>query len=120
MDEAKKSDLPGLFFHHRGSKRFAVAGKQKAEVHLEADVNDEQVWDDVLKKFIDGFPVYTAEDFKGQLVDAFREEVKALEGKNIILERQVERLEREKALLTESLERLRAPLDALGKRLRGE
>ena len=118
-EEKKPSDLPGLVFHHRGSKRFEVAGKQKAEVRLEADVNDEEVWADILKKFIEGFPIYTVLDFQGEMVEAFRSEVKELEGKNIILERQVERLEREKALLTADLEKIRAPLAALGKRLSG-
>lgn len=118
-DEQKKDELPGLVFYHKGSKRLAVAGKQKAEVRLEADVNDEAVWEEILKKFIEGLPVYTVLDFKGAMVEAFRGEVKELEGKNLLLERTLERVEREKALLVEELEKARAPLAALGKRLGG-
>jgi hypothetical protein len=118
MDQEGKKELPGITLWHKGAKRYEVAGKQKVEVRLEGDINDEQVWRDVEKKFIDGFPVYTVEDFKGEMLQAFRAEVKELEEKNTLLARQNERLAREKILLEAELEKARAPLVALSNSLK--
>ena len=114
---AAEEQLPGLIFWHKGARRYEVADKHKVELKLECEVNDEEVWKEVEKKFLGGFRVFTAEDFKGELINALRYENKELEAAKTLLEQEVEKLRREKALIEQRLEQVQKPLADLGKAL---
>jgi len=94
MKEAE-DQLPGVTFHHKGSKIFQPEGAtttKKAILTLEASIKDEDLWKEVEKKFVEGLRVYTADDFKGELVNAYRHD-------NARLKAEAERLAHENARL---------------------
>lgn len=112
-----KQKLPGVRLEHRGSKLFERAGQKGVEMTVFAQVNDEAIWQEVEKKFIDGFDVYTVDDFKGEMLNALSAEVSDLRSLLQISNVENERLNREVALLEERLEAAQRPLRELGKRL---
>lgn len=112
-----KQKPPGVRLEHRGSKLFERAGQKGVEMTVFAHVNDEAVWQEVEKKFIDGFDVYTADDFKGVMISALVTEVGDLKSNLQISNVENERLKREVALLEERLETAQRPLRELGRRL---
>lgn len=115
----KAAPIPGVTLWHRGAKLFETGGQKRVELTVVAHINDEQIWKVVEKKFLEGFHVYTAEDFKGEMLAALRDEYKELEAEVGILRVDIEKRTREKALLEKELEEARAPMRALGQRLRG-
>jgi hypothetical protein len=116
----KAPPIPGVTLWHRGAKLFQKAGQKGVELTVVAHINDEDVWKVVENKFLEGFRIYTVEDFKGEMLMALRDENKELEAEVKILRVDVEKRTREKELLEKELEEARAPMRALGQRLRGE
>jgi hypothetical protein len=117
---AKENEIPGVRLEHRGSKVFEVAGVKKAEMTVIATIKDESIWKDVEKKFIDGFDVFTIEDFKGEMLQALRMENEELEARLRILEVEAEKKDRQIELLEGKLDDAQRPLAELGRRLRGQ
>lgn len=78
-----EDQLPGVVFEMTQCDVLgtAVAGKKRAKVMLTAIINDDAVWEEVKKK-LDGLKVYTADDFKGELLNALREEHAKIEAEN--------------------------------------
>jgi len=99
-----EDQLPGVTFHHKGSKIFQPEGAirtKKAILTLEADIKDEDLWREVEKKFIEGLRVYTADDFKGELVNAYRHDNARLKAEAERLAHENARLQRENAYVQE-------------------
>ena len=65
------------------------------------------------------FRVYTVEDFKGEMLNAYRMEAQQLSTENKLLEQEMERVKRENVMLQDELQKFKAPLAALGRSLRG-
>lgn len=116
----KNEKLPGVRLEHRGSRLYQVAGIKKVEMAVVATVNDEEVWKTVEKKFIDGFDVYTSEDFKGEMLQALRAVNTELEAELRILRVESEKKDRQIELLEGKLDDAQKPLAELGRRLRGQ
>lgn len=114
-DEKKKP--PGVRFEHRGSKIFERGGQKNVEMVIVAQVNDEEVWKEVEKKFIEGFDVYAHDDIKEEIRRALAMTVIELEEKVRILELENSRLNKETALLEEKIETVQRPIRELGQRL---
>lgn len=113
--------LPGVTLHYLRARRFKNGfGQNKAEISLEATIEDDKVWEEVERMFTEGFRIYTQEDFKGELVGALRTEVVHLEQRVKDVEFEKNRLEAEVKLLREELEEKRGILDGFSKSLRGE
>lgn len=110
--------LPGVTLWHRGAKLKEVAGKKSVEMTVVAQINDEAVWKTVEQKFLDGFQVYSTEDFKGHMINAMRMENTTLTSRIAVLETQLSFKDKEITLLNEQLEAARKPLREFGKKLR--
>lgn len=120
MSNTKPEDrIPAVVLWHKGARRYEVTGKQKVELKLEGEILDEEVWKEVEQKFMSGFHVFTVEDFKGEMLNAFREENHKLEQAKLLLEQALERAQREKLIAEQELARFKGPLTALGQRLKG-
>jgi hypothetical protein len=115
----KEPKLPGVTLFHIGSRRYQAGGKSKVEMKLEGTIEDETIWVEVEKMFVNGFRVYTQEDFKGELVNVFRTEVLQLERRIEIAEFEKGRLELENKLLREELGKKTEILDGFSRSLRG-
>lgn len=118
----KEQKLPGVVLHLQSSKRHEVAGKQKVLLTVDGTIDNEVVWSAVEKMFINGFRVYTQEDFKGELINVFRTELEQLEGCVRALTHENEKMQRENTLLREENEDLakkREALDGFARQLRG-
>ena len=115
----KEPNLPGVTLFHIGSRRYQVGGKAKVSLSIEGTIEDEPTWIEVEKMFINGFRVYTQEDFKGELVNVFRMEVSQLERRVEAAEAEAKRLDRENQLLRDELQEKTGVLDGFAKSLRG-
>lgn len=99
-----ENELAGVTFHHKGSKIFQPEGattNKKAILTLEATIKDEDLWKEVEKKFVEGLRVYTADDFKGELVNVYRHENARLKAEAERLAHENARLQRENAYVQE-------------------
>lgn len=117
MSNTKKMEaaLPGVTLYFRGSREYQVAGRKKAEVKVECDIEDVDTWKVVQKMFMDGFRVYTRDDFKGELLNAFREEMNQLEKKISMLVYESDRKGRELEMVKEELAQKKEILDGFSK-----
>lgn len=81
-------DLPGVIFRLQNAQVLGTANKKRkmARVTLDAEINDDAVWE-VAKKKLKELKVYTVEDFKGELLNALAEEHKKLEAAHAALQR---------------------------------
>ncbi len=119
MSDEAPAPIPGVILWHRGAKLFKRAGQKNVELTVVAEVADEAIWQVVEKKFLEGFAVYSVEDFKGEMLEALRSVNRDLEAELAIIRVDLDKRTREKALLEQELEAARAPMRALSQRLRG-
>lgn len=115
-----KDKLPGVTLFLTTSKRYNVAGRKKARAEFECDIDSEVTWDEVEKMLIAGFKIYTDDDFKGELLSVFREEVKQLEGQANVYKYEKERLEVENRRLRDNVEQYQRQLSNLGRQILGK
>lgn len=118
MNKAEQS-LPGVTLTLRGAREYQVAGKKKAEITLTCDIEDKDVWEAVQKMFSEGFRVFTQEDFKGELLNAFKEEMAQLEKKIRVLSFEAMHKDTELVRLRGELGQKKELLDGLDKLLQG-
>jgi hypothetical protein len=72
-------EIPGVTFHVEMSGiSGGTATMKNGYVRLRAEISDEQIWKDVLKR-LDGYRVYAIDDFYQQLMISLRRENEALE-----------------------------------------
>ncbi len=76
----ENDDLPGVVFHKKSSQVLGInkKGVKRVEVILEAEVRDDEVWQAAEEK-LNGLKVYTTDDFKGEMLNALREEFNKME-----------------------------------------
>lgn len=113
MTELKDS-LPGVIFYRNSSQVMASStpGVKKVKVVLVAEVRDDAVWESVEEKFTAGLKVYTADDFKGEMLNALREDYARLEAEK-------KRLQLELSTAKATVERMTAALSVLNHQLEG-
>ena len=70
---AHEEAMPGVTIRFRTSELRKVGGKKVVSVTLDAEVNDEDVWE-AARKRLDGMKIYTVDDFKTEILAALREE----------------------------------------------
>lgn len=122
MSNEQEEQVPGITFWFVKSELAAAQGKEKlrATLTLECVVNDEQLWAEVQRKFVEGFRVFTSPDFHLEVLDVMRARIQELETQYAVAERRVQREITAKELVEKELEQYKAPLRALGRTLRGE
>lgn len=111
-------DLPHVLLQLQSVEEVGVAtvankdGKKNTfvKVVLRGTVSNEKLWEDVQEKLRPGMKIYSAEDFKGMMLETLRQEHLALEKKAAHLERELDRA------LTEN-RHMKAGLSVLGKQL---
>lgn len=112
MTMKEDDNLPGVTLHFEGSSvlntRKNLKGVTVRTVRLQviAEITDDTVWQTVESKFKDGLKVYTVDDFKGELLNALREEYKKLEA-------EAEGLRRANTHLLEENQHMKAGLSVL-------
>lgn len=88
MDD-NDSDLPGVTFWVVGSgESGSINHKFKGHVELTADIDDEDVWREVLER-LNGYRVYSIDDFNTQMMKLLREENEELVRRNQQLEEKI-------------------------------
>lgn len=107
--------LPGVTLTLSSARRFEVEGKHKVTMTIEGLIDNEEVWAQVEKMFINGFRVYSVATFKEDLIDVFRTEVEQLERQVQMKEYENIRLRRENELLRTSLEEKKGVLDGFAR-----
>lgn len=105
MSEEKEEELPGVTLWWRSSKTMGGAkpGEQNIRVELHTVVHDEALWKEVEKQLQEGFRIFTIEDFKGALINAYKHEASKLEKTVDKHHHENARLVRENELLRERL-----------------
>lgn len=113
MSYESDDDLPGVVFHKKSSEVMGTnyKGFKRVKVVLEAEVRDDAVWRDVEEK-LNGLKIYTADDFKGEMLNALREDYEKLEVEK-------RRLEIELKGVREEKDRMAAGLAVLNYQLEG-
>jgi hypothetical protein len=121
VSDEHEEQVPGVTFWLVNSSLGASQGDEKYRVKLSLDcaVNDDELWQEVEKKFKEGFRIHTVPDFHVEVIDVMRAELKAAKERNIILERQVAQEQDRRKQVESELEQFRAPLGAFGRALRG-
>lgn len=85
-------ELPGITFQLDEAEEYEVAGKKRAAMRITASYDDDDQFMKVKQKFMDGFRIYTMEDFKGTMLKVLREDVTAAERRIKELEMEVQSL----------------------------
>lgn len=99
-------ELPGVIIRFRSAELSKAANKKIVKVTLDAEVNDEAVWE-VARQKLDGMKIYTVNDFQTGLLDAMRQENKQLEARS-------QELARENLQLSEENKTMKAAFSVLG------
>lgn len=119
-----EEELPGVTLYHGGSKLSAPEAGQKyrlkAVLTVEAHVNDETLWKDVEKKFSSGLRIFSADDFKTELVNAYRNDNTRLKAENEQLRHENARIQRENEHVQRKNEEYRSVLGNFSIQLNGE
>lgn len=96
--------LPGVVFYHTGSEMLGtVKSKKVVRVTLRAEIENEEVWQAAFDKLKEGLKVYTADDFKTELLNALREEHANVEAENKRMKIELDRLRDENQQMTAAL-----------------
>lgn len=103
--------LPGVVLRFRNAELRKVGGKKTVSVTLDAEVNDEEVWE-VARKKLDGLKIYSVNDFRSELLEALRKE-------NAELEKRAIAAEKTTASLLEENRSMKAALSVLHRGLEG-
>lgn len=105
--------LPGVVFHKKSSEVLGTTkkGVKRVQVILEAEIRDEEIWKSVEEK-LNGLKVYTVDDFKGEMLNALREDY-------LKLEIEKKRLEIENTGLREENQHMKAGLSVLQSQIEG-
>lgn len=121
MADEHEEQVPGVTFWLVSSALMGSQGNEKYRVrlHLDCAVNDDELWQEVEKKFKEGFRIHTVPDFHVEVIDVMRADLRAYKEKNQILERQVAQEKDRREQAERELEKFRAPLGAFGRALRG-
>ena len=105
-------NFPGVVFYMNNTQVLASSkGLERVKVVLVAEIRDAQVWKEVAPK-LDGLKIYTADDFKGEMLNALREE-------HLKLEAEKKRLEKELAASNEKVEQMTSALSVLHRQIEG-
>lgn len=115
----EEEQVPGVTFWFKGSSLGRPGGpneKYRVDLHLDAAVVNEELWNAITQKFKDGFRIYTQNDFHSEVIDVMRQKSKDLEAKLALAEKTLKSERAERARLEGDLARL----TALGRGLRGQ
>ena len=121
MSNEFEEQVPGVTFWFKGSQLEASRGKEKFNVHLtlNCQVNDEELWKGIERKFQEGFRVFASVDFHGEVMDVMRSEMTMLDDRCRQLERDLRASDDAYQRLKEEHEKLTNTLGAFGQALRG-
>ena len=121
MADECESQVAGITFWFVKSSLTESHGEEKFGVKLELDarVNDEELWNEMLKKFQAGFRIHAAPDFHLEVIDVMRAELQALQDKNLVLARRVAQAEDAHTQTKNELDHYKKPFESLSRALRG-
>lgn len=95
-----KDELPGVHLRVTKSDLKAIGSKKTASVTLVGEVRDEVIWKAVLARLqSEGMKLYSVDDFKTELVNAMRMEVRSLESRIQARDQEVRDLRHQLAML---------------------
>jgi hypothetical protein len=116
-----EDEVPGVTFHlvNAAMMGTTLAGVKTVRVTLDATVTDDELWEDIRKKFSEGLRMYKGEDFHTAVLDAVKADLSDVERENQQLTRELRREKDARELAEQELERYKAPFDKLGSALRG-
>jgi hypothetical protein len=116
--EEQVAGITFWFKHSSVSAAVAEGEKFRAELKLTCGVVDEELWNEVLKRFREGFRVFSSNDFHIEVLSVMNQKVKTLEREKQDLELSLRRAEARILSVTQEFEAYKAPLQALGTALR--
>ncbi len=98
----------------------AIAAEEKfrVELTLTCGVVDEPLWDEILKRFREGFRVFSSNDFHIEVLSVMNQRIQTLEREKRDLTAALTRKEDQLTQTRRELEEYKAPLQALGAALR--
>lgn len=95
-----KDELPGVHLRVTKSDLKAIGSKKTASITLVGEVHDEDIWKVVLSRLhAEGMKIYSVDDFKTELVNAMRMEVRSLESRVQARDQEVRELQHQLAML---------------------
>lgn len=105
-------NLPGVVFHKKSSELIGTTtkGVKRVRVVLEAEIRDEDVWKSAEDK-LDGLKVYTVDDFKGEMLNALREDYAKLEEEAVSLRAERDALKDDNLRMSAGLSVLHRQID---------
>lgn len=121
MSTEQEDKLPGVTLYWAGGGRYnSPTGEKLVKFTVQGRINDEETWKAVEASFLEGFRVYTALDFKGELLEALRAENRGLVEKMQALEQMNADLRTRCQSAEYELSRHNEQLVALGRSIRGK
>lgn len=109
-----QDQLPGVILRVQDTALMGTfTGKKKrVKVTLEAEVNDEAVWNAAYAKLSEGLKVYTVDDFKTEMLNALREEHQKIEA-------ELRQLRQQYDVAIEENRQMKAGLSVLNRQITG-
>lgn len=92
-------ELPGVRLWLKQYKLQSAGTVTTAEVVMRCEVNDANVWESVKEKLREGLRIYSVDDFKTELLNALRDEVKTLETRLSNREQEIRELRHQNKVL---------------------
>lgn len=89
--------IPGITFHVESSSRSNIRGR----VQLTAEIKEAEMWEEVVRR-LEGFKVYSVDDFRQQLLIVLRQDNELLTAQ-LASEREARREENERAFYNQTL-----------------
>jgi hypothetical protein len=107
-----ENDLPGVVFHKKSSELIGTTtkGVKRVRVVLEAEVRDDAIWAAAEAK-LDGLKVFTVDDFKGEMLNALREDYAKIEAERDALLAELQALREDNLQKTAALSVLHRQID---------
>lgn len=122
MSNEHEEQVAGITFwfkHSAAVQAIAEGEKFRAELTLTCGVVDEELWNEILKRFREGFRVFSSNDFHVEVLSVMNQRIKKLELEKQDLERSLKDTEAALDVTRRELEGYKGPLQAFGSALRG-
>jgi biotin-(acetyl-CoA carboxylase) ligase len=92
-------------------------GVRAVEITLYGEINDEKLYEDVLKKLQEGLRIFTADGFESSIMGLMRERISELETELTVTQRNLRQAEDDKTRAETELKKYKEPFASLGQAL---
>jgi hypothetical protein len=116
-----EDQVPGVTFRFERDEVKSTADPKLKQVRvtLMAAISDNELWEDMRKKFLAGMRIYKGEDFHAAINDAVKADLADAKQENEALKRELRQEKDARVLAEQELARYKEPLAKLGSALRG-